>query len=319
MTRILVTGGAGFIGSNLCHALVARGDEVWVFDNFSSGRRANLAGIEDRVKIIDADIRDAGAISRATAGVDFVLHQAAVPSVPRSMEDPRASHEANALGTLNVLLAARDARVKRVVFAASSSAYGDSETLPKIETMIPRPKSPYAADKIYGEHLCQVFHSGYGLETVCLRYFNIFGPRQRPDSDYAAAVPRFITKLLSGQRPLVYGDGEQSRDFTYVENAVHANLLAMTAPKAAGAVVNIGIGERITLNALIGTVAEILGVPSNIEYAPERAGDVRHSLAAIEKAREVLGYTPVIALDEGLRRTIAWYRAGAERPLETRK
>jgi nucleoside-diphosphate-sugar epimerase len=308
MARILITGGAGFIGSNIAHALVARGDLPIVYDNFASGRRENLAGIEQKIEVVAGDIKDFDRLTRSMQGVDYVLHQAAVPSVPRSMDDPRASHEANALGTLNVLLAARDQKVKRVVYAASSSAYGESPTLPKIETMTPSPKSPYAVDKLYGEHLANVFWTGFGLETVSLRYFNIFGPRQRPDSDYAAAIPRFITRLLEGQRPTVYGDGEQSRDFTYVENAVHANILAMTAKDAPGETVNIGIGERITLNRLIATLADVLGVSGEIDYQPARKGDVLHSLASIEKARRILGYEAVVDLKEGLRRTIAYYR-----------
>ena len=315
----MITGGAGFIGSNIAHALAERGDDVIVFDNFSSGRRENLAGLGKNVRVVEGDIRRHAELASAMNGVEFVLHQAAVPSVPRSVDDPRASHENNALGTLNVLLAARERGVKRVVFAASSSAYGESPSLPKVETMNPAPKSPYAADKLYGENLCSVFWSNYKLETVCLRYFNIFGPRQRPDSDYAAAIPRFITRLLDGKRPTVYGDGEQSRDFTYVENAVQANILAMTAPHAAGEVVNIGIGERITLNKLIATVAEILGVPSDIDYAPARIGDVRHSLAAIEKAEAILGYRPAVDLKAGLERTIAWFREGRVPPVETRR
>ena len=308
MSKILITGGAGFVGSNLAEALVKRGDDVVVFDNFSSGRRENLEDLGDRVRIVEGDIRELSALNDAMRDVEFVLHEAAVPSVPRSMEDPEGSHEANSRGTLNVLLAARDAGVKRVVYAASSSAYGDSVTLPKIETMPTAPKSPYAADKLHGEHLGQVFHSGYGLETVSLRYFNVFGPRQSPESDYAAAIPRFITRLLAGERPTVYGDGEQSRDFTHIDNVVSANVLAMTAEAAPGKVFNVGIGERITVNRLIATIAELVDQPGDINYLPERAGDVKHSLAAIEKAKELLGYEPVVDLVEGLRRTIAWYR-----------
>jgi UDP-N-acetylglucosamine/UDP-N-acetyl-alpha-D-glucosaminouronate 4-epimerase len=308
MTKVLITGGAGFIGSNLAAALLERGDSVTVFDDFSSGRRENLAGLEGDLAIVEGDIRDQAAIAAAIEGHDYVLHQAAVPSVPRSMDDPITSHDVNSRGTLNVLLGARDGGVKRVVFAASSSAYGDSETLPKIETMPHQPKSPYAADKVHGEHLCRVFHTGYGLETVALRYFNIFGPRQSPESDYAAAIPRFVTALLDGRKPTVYGDGEQSRDFTFVANAIEANLRAMTAEKAPGQVFNVGIGERITVNALIATIAKVLGRDHAIDYLPERRGDVKHSLASIDKARELLGYVPVVNLEEGLRRTIDWYR-----------
>ncbi|MEZ6194468.1 MAG: SDR family oxidoreductase [Planctomycetota bacterium] len=308
MARVLITGGAGFIGSNLAEALLARGDEVTVIDDFSSGRRENLAGLEGPLTVVEGDIRDPEALARATAGQDYVLHQAAVPSVPRSMDDPVTSLEVNSRGTLNVLLAARDAGVRRVVFAASSSAYGDSVTLPKIETMPRQPKSPYAADKVHGEYLCRIFHTSYGLETVALRYFNIFGPRQSPESDYAAAIPRFVTAILDGRSPIVFGDGEQSRDFTFVANAVRANLLAMEAKDASGEVFNVGIGERITVNDLIASIARVVGRDYTIDYRPERKGDVKHSLASIDKAREILGYEPLVALDEGLRLTIDWFR-----------
>ncbi len=312
MARILITGGAGFIGSNLADALCERGDEVVVFDDFSSGRRENLAHLEDRIRIVEGDVKELDELRAVMSGVDHVLHQAAVPSVPRSMEDPLGSHAANSLGTLNVLLSARDAGVKRVVFAASSSAYGESPTLPKIETMLPAPKSPYAADKLHGEHLCQVFHTGYGLETVALRYFNVFGPRQSPKSDYAAAIPRFVTRILRGEKPIVFGDGEQSRDFTHIDNVIQANVKAMEAPGAPGRVFNVGIGARITVNELIRTIGEILGKKVEIDYQPARVGDVLHSLASIDLAREHLGYEPTVDLAEGLDRTIAWYRTQEE-------
>ena len=305
--RIMVTGGAGFIGSSLSRALLERGDEVVVFDNFASGKRENLEEIAGDIEIVEGDIRDADALGAAMKGVDHVLHQAAIPSVPRSVDDPVTSHDVNSRGTFNVLFAAKEAGVKRVVYAASSSAYGGSEVLPKIETMQPAPKSPYAADKLHGELLCQVFDHAYGLETVALRYFNVFGPRQSPKSDYAAAIPRFVTRLLAGEKPIVYGNGEQSRDFTHIDNVVKANLLAMKAEGASGGVYNVGIGERITINRLIEAIAEILGVPSEIDYQPSRAGDVMHSLAAIDLAREKLGYEPDVSLEEGLRRTISWY------------
>jgi len=237
-----------------------------------------------------------------------VLHQAAVPSVPRSLDDPVESHEANSLGTLNVLLAARDSSVRRVVYAASSSAYGDSEVLPKVETMPTMPRSPYAADKLHGENLCRVFHLGYGLETVALRYFNVFGPRQAPESDYAAAIPRFITRMLEGAKPIVYGDGTQSRDFTYIDNVVYANIRAMESAKAVGETFNVGVGERITLNELIEAIAEIMGVEAKVEYQATRKGDVMHSLASIEKAGDLMGYEPGVGLRDGLSRTIEWYR-----------
>ncbi|MEE9393059.1 MAG: SDR family oxidoreductase [Planctomycetota bacterium] len=308
MSRILITGGAGFIGSNLARALIERGDDVTIFDDFSSGRRSNLDAIADRLEIVVGDLRDLDQMQEVSEGQDYILHQGAVPSVPRSMDDPVTSHDVNSRGTLNVLLAARDQKVKRVVMAASSSAYGDSETLPKIESMPTVPKSPYAADKVYGEHLARIFFDGYGLETVALRYFNVFGPYQSPESDYAAAIPRFVTKLLAGERPLVYGDGEQSRDFTHIDNVVQANLLAMVADKAPGRFMNIGIGERITINDVIHTIAEIIGAKVDIDYQPDRVGDVKHSLASIDRARDLLGYEPKVGLAEGLERTISWYR-----------
>ncbi len=309
MAKILITGGAGFIGSNLADALIARGDEVVVYDNFSSGRRENLAHLDPSLlTIIEADICDPEALKVAMQGVEYVLHEAAVPSVPRSMADPVGSHEANSRGTLNVLIAAQEAGVKRLVFAASSSAYGESPTLPKIEHMLPAPKSPYAADKLHSEHLLQVFAGGFGLETVSLRYFNVFGPRQSPESDYAAAIPKFITRLLAGEKPTVYGDGEQSRDFTHIDNVISANICAMESPNASGMVFNCGIGERITVNQLIHTIAEVLGQKAEIDYQPPRAGDVLHSLASIDLAKEVLGYEPLVDLKEGLERTIAWYQ-----------
>lgn len=308
MSRILITGGAGFIGSNLAAAFVERGEDVIVFDDFSSGMRINLSDVQDRLQVVQASICDKDALSSAMEGVNYVFHQAAIPSVPRSVDDPVSSHDINSTGTLNVLLAARDANVRRLIYAASSSAYGDSETLPKIETMPVAPKSPYAADKLHSEHLCRVFYENYGLDTVALRYFNVFGPRQRPDSDYAAAIPKFITKLLANESPIVFGDGLQSRDFTYIDNVVHANLLAMTAERAAGEVFNVGVGDRIDLNTLIQTIREVIGCEAETEYAPERAGDVKHSLASIDKARDLLGFEPVVSLAEGLQRTISWYK-----------
>lgn len=307
MSRILITGGAGFIGSNLAAAFIDRGEEVVVLDNFASGLRSNLSDLESDLQIIEASICDLDALNQAFKGIDFVLHQAAIPSVPRSVEDPQTSHDVNSTGTLNVLMAARDAGVKRVVFAASSSAYGDSESLPKIETMPAAPKSPYAADKLHGEHLCRVFFENYGLETVALRYFNVFGRRQRPDSDYAAAIPKFITKLLAGESPIIFGDGLQSRDFTYIDNVVHANLLAMNAERAPGEVFNVGVGERIDLNTLIQTMREAIGCDVETIYAAERAGDVKHSLASIDKARDLMGYEPIVGLADGLATTISWY------------
>jgi len=247
MPRYLVTGGAGFIGSNLSRRLVADGHEVRIFDNLSTGRRSNLEGIEDRLELIEGDLRDSAALAQAVSGADYVLHQAAVPSVQRSIEDPRTSHDVNETGTLNLLIAARDAGVRRVVFAGSSSVYGDSETLPKHEAMTPNPISGYAIGKICGEHYCRVFHSIYGLETVTLRYFNVFGPYQDPGSEYSAVIPLFITAYLEGRVPTIHGDGHQARDFTFIDNVVEANLLACTAAGAAGRAINVACGEMFSL------------------------------------------------------------------------
>ncbi|HKA87447.1 MAG TPA: SDR family oxidoreductase [Haliangiales bacterium] len=311
MARFLVTGGAGFIGSNLTKALVERGDDVVVLDNFSTGRRQNLAGLEARVVLHEADVRDARAVERAVDGCDFVLHQAALPSVPRSVEAPLESNAANVDGTLAVLEAARKARVRRVVFAASSSAYGETPTLPKVETMPTQPLSPYAASKLAGEHYMRAYHASYGLETVSLRYFNVFGPNQNPESQYAAVIPRFVTAALAGRPPTIYGDGLQSRDFCHIDNAIEANLLATVAPGAAGEVFNIACGERITLLEVIARLAAIVGRPIEPIHEPARAGDIRHSLADIGRARAVLGYRAAVGFDDGLRRTVEWYRCAA--------
>lgn len=304
----LVTGGAGFIGSHICTALIERGARVRVLDNLLTGKRANLAHLADRVEFVEASITDEEATRRACEGVSIVFHQAAIPSVPRSVREPRLNHEANVNGTFNVLMAARDAGVKRVVYAASSSAYGETEELPKRETMLPAPLSPYAAAKLVGEYYCQVFTRVYGLETVALRYFNVFGPRQDPSSPYSGVISKFVTSLLNGAAPVIFGDGEQSRDFTYIDNVVDANLRAAEAPAAAGEVMNVAIGERITLNQLLAELQQIIGTKLKAGYAETRAGDVRHSLADITKAQRLLGYTPLVGLAEGLRRTVAWYR-----------
>ncbi|HEX2571998.1 MAG TPA: SDR family oxidoreductase [Polyangia bacterium] len=309
MARYLITGGAGFIGSNLAWALVARGDEVRVLDNFSTGREANLRGLEGRIGLFRGDITDAAVLESAMDGVDFVLHEAALPSVPRSIERPLDCDRVNVHGTVMVLDAARRKGVRRVVFAASSSAYGETPTLPKVETMGPAPLSPYAASKLAGEHYCQVFHKCYGLETVALRYFNVFGPRQDPTSQYAAVIPNFVRAALTGGEPLIYGDGQQSRDFCYIENCVEANLLACTAPGAAGQVFNVACAERTTLLDVVNGLSEIVGRPLKPQHAPARAGDIKHSLADITRAREILGYTGKIRFAEGLRRTVDWYRA----------
>jgi len=309
--RCLVTGGCGFIGSHLVAALLERGDSVRVLDNLSTGRRANLGAAAGAVELVEGDLRDLDTVRRAVDGMDYVLHQAALASVPRSVAAPIPTHEADATGTLHVLVAARDAGVRRVLYAGSSSAYGDAPTLPKEEEMRARPLSPYAVAKLAGEHYCAAFARSYGLETVTLRYFNIFGPRQDPASQYAAVVPRFITAMLAGEPPTIYGDGTQSRDFTYVDNAVQANLLALEAPPAAsGESINVACGKRYSLLDLVAALNEILGTDIAPRHDPRRPGDVLHSLASIEKAERLLGYRPVVDFHEGLRRTAAWYQAG---------
>jgi nucleoside-diphosphate-sugar epimerase len=304
----LVTGGAGFIGSHIAEALVKRGDRVRVLDNLMTGKRENLAHLEGKLEFIEADIREADAARKAMEGVSIVFHEAAVPSVPRSVAEPQLNHEANVNGTFNVLMAARDAGVKRVVFAASSSAYGDTEVLPKVETMMPNPLSPYAAAKLVGELYCQTFTRVYGLETVALRYFNVFGPRQDPTSPYSGVISKFVTALLNNEAPTIFGDGEQSRDFTYVANVVDANLRAAEAPDAVGQVMNLGIGDRITLNQLFDELQKIIGTNLKPNYAETRAGDVRHSLADITRAENLLGYRPLVGLAEGLKYTVDWYQ-----------
>ena len=305
----LITGGAGFIGSSLARALVGRGDKVRVIDNFFSGKRENLVDVAKDVELIEADIRDEAALGRALAGVELVFHEAAIPSVPRSLADPIGSHDANATGTLKVLQAAKKAGARRVVYAASSSAYGDTPTLPKVETMRPMPLSPYAVSKLAGEHYCQVFSGAYGLETVCLRYFNVFGPHQDPKSEYAAVIPRFLTAALANQGVTIYGDGTQSRDFCFIDNTIEANLLAGSAPGASGGVFNVACGAAINLNEVVKLVGELAGHPVPITYAPGRAGDVKHSLADITAARQHLGYQGAVSFAEGLKRTFAWYAA----------
>ncbi|MGQ0814194.1 MAG: SDR family oxidoreductase [Gemmatimonadota bacterium] len=308
--RYLVTGGAGFIGSHLVQHLLERGDEVVVLDDFSTGSRDNLAPFADRSELIARTRLDAVTCARAVRGIDYVLHEAAVPSVPRSVRDPLASHQACATGTLNLLIAARDAKVRRVVYAASSSAYGNTEELPKRENMLPRPLSPYAAAKRAGEDYCRAFHATYGLKTVSLRYFNIFGPRQDPKSQYAAVIAKFIAHALAGTAPVIYGDGEQTRDFTYVANVVAANLRACDAPaEADGDVFNVGCGTRISVNELWRRIDRIVGTRLEPVYQPSRAGDVRDSLASLDKIGRVLGYQPVIDLDTGLEQTVNFFRS----------
>jgi len=305
MGDYLVTGGAGFIGSHLVEALARRGETVRVLDDFSTGRRENLAAVMDGITLIEADLNDAAALDAALDGVEVVFHEAALPSVPRSVADPIGNNRANVDGTVALLWAARRAGVKRVVYAASSSAYGDSPHFPRVETLLPAPLSPYAVAKLAGEYYCRAFWECYELETISLRYFNIFGPRQDPQSQYAAAIPRFITAILEDRPPTVFGDGEQSRDFTYIDNVVQANLHAASAStEACGKVFNIGCGRAVTVNQVIAAINRILGknVPSN--FAPARPGDVRHSDADISLAQEYLGYEPQGAFEEGLRKTI---------------
>lgn len=305
--RYLITGGAGFIGSHIAETLLKQGESVRVYDNLLTGRPTNLAVLRSygkQVEIIDGDLRDVKAVQSAVQGVEVVFHQAALASVPRSIANPVDSLEININGTQNVLLAARDFGVRRVVYASSSSVYGNTPTLPKHEAMPTAPMSPYAVQKLTAELLCGVFTRIYGLETVALRYFNVFGPRQDPTSEYAAVIPRFITALLEGRQPIVFGDGEQTRDFTYIENVVHANLLAATAPDAVGAAMNIGCGELISLNNVLKLAGELLHMPVQANYREARSGDVRDSLADISKARKLLGYAPAINFREGLARTI---------------
>lgn len=308
MATYLVTGGAGFIGSNIVAALVDRGDTVRVLDDLSTGKRENLAGLMDAITFTEGSVADEAVVRQAVDGVDYVLHQGALASVPRSIDDPLSTNTANVTGTLRLLLAARDAQVRRVVFAASSSAYGDQPDLPKVESMAPSPLSPYAASKLAGEYYCQAFTECYGLATVCLRYFNIYGPRQDPQSVYAAVIPKFITAMLAGERPTIFGDGEQSRDFTYVEDCIEANLEACTAPEAVGQVMNIACGGRYTLNELVALLNQILGTSIEPVYEAPRPGDVKHSQADIAVARELLGYEPQFTFEAGLEKTVQWYR-----------
>lgn len=303
-TTYLVTGGAGFIGSHISEALLDRGETVRVFDNLATGRETNLAALNGRIESIHGDLRDIEALKAAMRGVEVVFHQGALASVPRSIADPVASLETNINGTQNVLLAARDMGVRRVVYASSSSVYGNTPVLPKREDMPTNPMSPYAVQKLTGELLCGVFTRIYGLETVALRYFNVFGPRQDPASEYAAVIPRFLTALIEGRRPIVYGDGEQTRDFTYIANVVQANLLAATAPDAVGRAMNIGCGEQISLNAVLQLTGELLGVQVEADYREPRSGDVRDSLADIHLAQRLLGYQPAVSFREGLAHTL---------------
>ena len=306
MIDYLITGGAGFIGSNIAEHLVRAGKSVRLFDNLSTGKREN---VPNGAEFIEGDLRVCESIKRATEGVRYVLHLGAIPSVPRSVEDPAATNQVNVTGTLNVLLAARDCGVKRVVFSSSSSVYGDTPTLPKREDMPPSPLSPYAVQKITGEYYCRIFYQLYGLETVALRYFNVFGPRQNPRSEYAAVIPRFITAILKGEPPTVYGDGQQTRDFSHVENIIDANLAACTAGKAAlGEVFNIACSGRISLLNLIATINKIAGRNIAPKFDPPRPGDIKDSQADITKAGKLLGWKPRVEFQEGIEKAVAWYQ-----------
>jgi nucleoside-diphosphate-sugar epimerase len=309
MTKYLVTGGAGFIGSNIVKKLLENGESVRVLDNLSTGKIENIKPFLDKIEFINGDFTDLEIAKKAVEGVDYVLHQGAIPSVPRSIDDPIKTNNANILGTLNMLMASKDAGVKRFVYAASSSAYGDSPTMPKEESMNTAPKSPYAIQKLTAELYCQIFYKIYGLETVCLRYFNVFGPNQDPESVYSAVIPIFIKKMLKSEAPMIYGDGKTSRDFTYVDNNVDANLKACAASKnCAGEVINIACGYEISLNDLVDKINKALGTEIKSIYKEERKGDVKHSLADISKAKKLLGYKPIVNFDEGLGKTIEFYK-----------
>lgn len=324
--NVLVTGGGGFIGSHLVEGLVRRGHVVRILDNFSTGKRANLAAIRDadgaelfsadckplqpaRCTLIEGTIVDADTCRKACDGIEFILHHGAVPSVPESIANPANSHRANVEGTFNLLMAARDCQVRRVIYAASSSAYGESEKLPKVESMPTSPLSPYAVQKLAGENYCSVFSTCYNVQTLSLRYFNVFGPRQDPKSQYAAAIPAFVTSILKNEPPTIYGDGEQTRDFTYIENVVVANLMAMEAKQTRGEIINIACGEHVTVNQIIQRINEVLGRSVRPNYVPPRAGDIKHSWADIALAEKVIGYRPVVSFSDGLQKTIEWYAA----------
>jgi len=307
MAKVLVTGGGGFIGSNLVRALLARGDDVRVLDNFSTGNRANLADVWDEIELVEGDLRSYERVHAATRGAELVFHQGALPSVPRSVQDPLTTSAVNVEGTLNVLLAARDEGVRRVVAASSSSVYGNSGTLPRVESSPPDPESPYGVAKLAAERYCVAFSRVYDMETVVLRYFNVFGPRQDPTSQYAAVVPKFINAVAGGEALRIDGDGHQSRDFTFVENVVEGNLLAADAPGASGAVLNIATGDQTTVLELADTIGDLVGREVEKEFVPPRAGDVRHSWAAVDEARRVIGFEPRVSLRDGLQRAVDWF------------
>lgn len=308
MERFLVTGGAGFIGSNICRKLVSQGCFVRVIDNLLTGKLTNLAGVMDKIEFLNADMGDEQVIRSAMRNIDIVLHQGALPSVPLSVDNPAATHRHCVDATFTVLLAARDAGIKRFVYASSSSAYGDSPVLPKHETMPPNPLSPYAVGKLAGEYYCSVFYKVFGLQTISLRYFNVFGPYQDPASQYAAAIPAFVTAVLKGRQPVVYGDGLQSRDFTYIDNVVEANLLAARAKSTNGEVLNIASGAAVTINEVIDIINDLMGKNIKPVYKPPRPGDVKHSLADISLAQQLIGFAPAIQFRQGLEMSIDWYR-----------
>ncbi|HEX5132898.1 MAG TPA: SDR family oxidoreductase [Candidatus Krumholzibacteria bacterium] len=308
MATYLITGGAGFIGSNIVDEVLRRGHSVRVLDNFATGREENLRDSADRIELIRGDVRDAAVVDRAVKGADFVLHQAALASVPRSIADPVANNEVNVQGTLNILVAAQKHGVKRVVYASSSSVYGDSEVLPKVEGMTPNPRSPYAVAKLAAEYYCGVFAQLHGMTTVALRYFNVFGPRQDPNSQYSAVIPIFVKALIEGKAPTIHGDGEQSRDFTFIENVVAANLLACEADISGGHVYNIACGGRYTLNQLYDALAAQVGSSLRPVYGQPRAGDVKHSMAGIDKIQKELGYRVGVSFEDGIERTVRWYQ-----------
>ena len=308
MEKFLVTGGAGFIGSNICKKLISEGCFVRVVDNLLTGKKSNLADIIDKIEFIEADMGDENIARTTMKDIDVVLHEGALPSVPRSVDDPATSHKHCVDATFTLLLAARDVGVKRFVYAASSSAYGDTPTLPKVETMPTAPLSPYAVGKLVGEYYCSVFTRVFGLETISLRYFNVFGPNQDPKSQYAAAIPAFVTSILKNQPPTIYGDGEQSRDFTYIDNVVEANLLAARASKTNGEVINIACGQAVTVNEIIDMINNSIGKCVKPIYTDPRPGDVKHSLADITAATNLIGYKPAVSFEQGLQKAIDWYR-----------
>jgi UDP-glucose 4-epimerase len=308
MAAVLVTGGAGFIGSHLATRLVELGHKVRVIDNLSTGHRKNLVHLEGEVELLEADLRDAAACAKACRGVEFVFHEAAMGSVPKSIDDPQTSHDVNINGTFNLFLAAAEAKIRRVIYAGSSSVYGDSAESPKHEAIIPQPLSPYAVQKLTGEYYCSAFSRCFGIDTITLRYFNVFGARQDPTSRYAAAIPAFVTAIMRGESPVVYGDGEQSRDFTYIDNVVEGNMLAMNANRTGGVAVNLACGGQITINETIAAINRSLGANIKPKYVASRAGDVRHSCADIRLAKNVLDFTPKVGFEEGLKKSIEFYR-----------